>query len=93
MSRPRNCEISAALERAINAPVGMFATIGPDTIAWVITEELDAGEVAAIDLALAAALDDGYTSLVRDGVAGRIHGVPFRVAYAAVVMRPLAVVR
>jgi hypothetical protein len=83
MSRPRNCEISAALERAVDAPAGMFVTIGAESISWIVTEEIDAADVAALDLALTMALDAGYTGLTRDGVAGRIQGVPIRVAYAA----------
>jgi hypothetical protein len=83
VSRPHNCHLSAALERQVNAPAGMFVTIGADSISWIVTEEIDAADVAALDLALTRALDAGYTGLTRDGVAGRIQGVPIRVAYTA----------
>jgi hypothetical protein len=97
MSRARNCELSAVLERRVNPPAGMFATIGEHSIAWIVTEELEPADVAALDLALTLALDDGYTGLTRDGIAGRISGVDIRVAYsnttADVAGRHLAEVR
>jgi len=97
VSRARNCELSAALERRVNPPAGMFATIGEHSISWIVTEELEPADVAALDLALTLALDDGYTGLTRDGIAGRISGVDIRVAYSntvgATAGRHLAVVR
>jgi hypothetical protein len=97
VSRPRNCELSAALERKVDAPADMFVSIGASGIWWAVTDVLDAAEVTALDVALTRHLDAGYTGITRDGLAGRIDGVPFRVTYAAQVApganRHLAVVR
>ena len=81
MSRPRACELSAALERHVNPPGGMFITVSDTGIWWVITDDLDAADVAGLDLALTLALDDGYTAITTRGLVGRFQGVPVRVAY------------
>jgi hypothetical protein len=84
MTRTGNCLVSAALERAVNAPEGMFVTIGTHGIWWVVTDELDPADATRLDLALNAALDAGYTSITRDGLSGRIDGIPIRLAHAGV---------
>ena len=82
MSRPRACELSAILERHVNPPAGMFVTVSDTGIWWVITDELDACDVAALDLALTLALDDDHTAITSRGLVGRFQGVPVRVAYS-----------
>ena len=101
MSRPRNCEVSAALERQVGAPAGMFVTVTEEGVGWLVIEELDRVDRMSLTERLLRALDDGYTEVGVGIVRGRFQGVrfsctvrvPAQPAHPSLGGRHLAVVR
>jgi hypothetical protein len=77
VSRARNCEISAALERQVGTPAGMFVTVTEDGVGWLVIEEPDGTDREALTEALVRALDDGHTEIGVGIVLGRFQGVRF----------------
>jgi hypothetical protein len=77
MSRAHNCELSAALERQVGAPAGMFVTVTEEGVGWLVIEELDGVDRMTLTEALVRTLDDGYTEIGVGTIRGRFQGVRF----------------
>jgi hypothetical protein len=101
MSSLRNCELSAALGRLVDAPAVIDMVISPASISWIITDELDGIDRMALTAAIVRELDDTGVQVGVGTIRGRFNGVQFtcsitvpaQTAHPSMSGRHLAVVR